>query len=172
MRQCGGFYIKPENDAFKYAMSDIILEALENLNFDSDNFWLEYFNTDNLDVDYETFIDFHDYESAFIEICKELAANFPHAAFDGVSHYCNESAGFSVDYLVKYDGERDMLIYTLEYCDGDDFVESACPECGKSISVELWDGSLNNIIPTEVWCYACDKSFPIEEIADVTELRI
>lgn len=172
MRQCGGFYIKPKKNENESILADAIVETLDGLNFESDNFWAEYFDADKMEVDYETFIDMGDYEHAFVELCKEVAANLPTVAFEGISHYCNESAGFSVDFLIKYDGRKHMKVYTLEYCDGDDFVVSACPDCGKSISVELWDGSLNNIIPTDVWCDCCENTYPIEDVADMTKFKI
>lgn len=172
MRQTGGFYIKPKKDENKAILAGAVVEALDGLNFEGDNFWAEYFNADKMEVDYETFIDIGDYEHAFIELCKEVAANLPKVAFEGISHYCNEGAGFYVDFLVKYDGRRHMKVYTLEYCDGDEIEISVCPDCGADITVELWDGNLNNIIPTEVYCIYCEKGYPIENVADMTEFKV
>lgn len=174
MRQAGGFCFKINDETRKNDFFNEILGFLDTAKFESDNFWAEYLD-ENLEVDYETFIDYEDYnglsEPLFISLCKEVAKNLPDVTFDAVSHYCNESAGFNEDFIVNYDGQI-LTVYRLEYLDGDDYESMQCPDCGGGIYVELWDGYLSNIIPTEVFCSMCNKSFPLKDVAEITEFEI
>lgn len=174
MRQCGGFYIELQDASYNDAVYQEALRFLESAEFDSDNFWAEYLD-ESLTVDYEIFIDYNDYngssEPLFVSMCKAISSALPHVNFNAVSHFCNESVGFNEDFVVRYDDNL-LTVYRLEYLESNDYDAMQCPDCGGRIYLELWDGALNNIIPTEAYCSDCDKCIPIKDIAEITEYEI
>lgn len=174
MRQCGGFYIEPKNENDSAVLLNAVREFLVGLEMQTDNFWLEALN-DDLFVDYETFIDYSEYDSndgsLFIRLCKYVAQKNPTINFNGVSHYCNENTGFNMDYIVKHHGHNSLRIYELEYFDGDE-TECRCPDCETPLLVELWDGDLKPIIPNEVFCPNCEKTLRLKDVAKMTTIKI
>lgn len=174
MRQSGGFYIELKDASYIEAVYEVALRFLDEADFESDNFWAEYLD-ENLTVDYETFIDYSDYNGAseplLVSLCRTIAFALPHVEFDAVSHYCNESTGFNEDFVVHYDDNM-LTVHRLEYLECDDYEAMQCPDCGGRIYLELWDGALNTVIPTEAYCSDCDKSIPIKNIAEITEYEI
>ena len=179
MRECGGFLIVPKYTKHKEELRIAFQEYLDGYEFLYDDFWAEYFVENlagNLEVDYETHIDYEDYAGEngvlFVEMCKEVASNLPKIPFKGVSHYTNCNAGFNEDYIVNYDGKRHLTIYSVEYFDGSEESSTMCPECGSNIMLELWDGTLTSVVPDSVWCNNCKKNFKLKMVADVTEVKI
>lgn len=179
MRECGGFLIQAKHEKHKEELFAAFKEFLDNYNFLYDDFWAEYVTENqagNLEVDYETHIDHDDYAGEngvlFVEMCTEVASNLPKIPFKGVSHYCNENAGFNEDYIVHYDGKRHLTIYYLEYFDGSEESETMCPECGGNILSELWDGTLTSVVPDTVYCNECQKTFKLKDVAIGTEVKL
>ena len=179
MRECGGFIIQAKHEKHKEELFAAFKEFLGNYNFLYDDFWAEYVTENqagNLEVDYETHIDHDDYAGEngvlFVEMCTEVANNLPKIPFKGVTHFCNENAGFNEDYVVHYDGRRHLTIYSLEYCDGEEKTETMCPDCGHNVLLELWDYTLTPVVPDTVYCNNCKKSFKLKNIANITEVKL
>ena len=174
MRQCGGFYIKTEKEN-RESMLSLVKEFLSSVKFESDDFWSENL-TESLYVDYETFIDYRDYDSnngfLFVNMCKHIATQMPNVYFEGISHYCNENAGFNMDCIVKYHGKRSMRTYTIEYYDGEDDPDTLCPDCESPIFLFLWDGFLNPVIPNHAYCTNCNKQINFKDIAKTKTIKI